>query len=90
MTNKLAEHFTFLDALRVSGMTCNRFGAAEHLVLAFNLDPTDARRVHAAWMQAPRQSVDVAQLDGDGSENGGRFNFAIGLRIDGIGAMEHD
>ena len=51
MTNKLAEHFTFLDALRVSGMTCNRFGAAEHLVLAFGLDPTDARRVHAAWME---------------------------------------
>jgi hypothetical protein len=47
-----SEHFAFLDALRVSGMTCNRFGAAEHLVLAFGLDPTDARRVHAAWMQA--------------------------------------
>ena len=51
MTNKLAEHFAFLDALRMSGMTCNRFGAAEHLVLAFGLDPTDARRVHAAWME---------------------------------------
>lgn len=52
MTNELAEHFAFLDALRVSGMTCNRFGPAEYLVLAFGLDPTDARRVHAAWMQA--------------------------------------
>ena len=52
MKNKLAEHFAFLDALRVSGMTCNRFGAAEHLVLAFDLDPTEACRVHAAWMES--------------------------------------
>jgi hypothetical protein len=57
MTNELAEHFAFLDALRVSGMTCNRFGPAEHLVLAFGLDPTDACRVHAAWMDSYASGV---------------------------------
>jgi hypothetical protein len=50
MTNELAEHFGFLHALRESEMICKRFGAAEHLVLAFDLDPTEACRVHAAWM----------------------------------------
>jgi hypothetical protein len=72
MTNELAEHFAFLDVLRESGATCDRFGPAEHLMLAFDLVPTEARRVHMAWMKTfdrartparPRQSVDVAQND---------------------------
>jgi hypothetical protein len=38
--------------MRESGTIGKRFGAAEHLVLAFDFDPTEACRVHAAWMES--------------------------------------
>jgi hypothetical protein len=52
MTNKLAEHFAFLDALAREWDDLQQIQRCRAFGVGLGLDPTDARRVHAAWMQA--------------------------------------
>ena len=44
------EYYSYLDALRESGVT-NMFGAGQYLMEAFNLSKTGARMVLMAWME---------------------------------------
>jgi len=44
------EYYSYLDALRVSGVT-NMFGAGQYLMKAFNLSKIEARMVLMAWME---------------------------------------
>ena len=46
----LAEHFNFLDGLRLSGIV-NMFGAASYLTEDMGVSKKDAKSVLLAWMQ---------------------------------------
>ena len=46
----LAEHFTYLDELRESGIT-NMWGAAAYLVAERDLENKEAKAVLKVWMQ---------------------------------------
>ena len=47
---KMAEMFTFLDALRESGVT-NMFAAPSYLMPSFDLDQDSAVNVTSIWMK---------------------------------------
>lgn len=51
MKNKqLLEYYSYLDALRESGVT-NMFGAGQYLEKEFNVRPKEAREILLSWMK---------------------------------------
>ena len=56
------EMFTFLDALRDSGVT-NMFGAGPYLSTEFGLDKREAREILAKWMRSKEEDPDEIDRD---------------------------
>lgn len=50
MEQENLEYYKYLNRLRKSGVT-NMFGAGEYLENAFDLNPKDARKILASWME---------------------------------------
>jgi len=65
-----AEHKTFLDNLRIEGVT-NMWGAAPYLVKEFGMSPNDARSVLAQWMDAYEMPKQTDEDEKDSSIIGG-------------------